>query len=71
MTRTKKRPYTKSKRFDKTCRNHGSCPYCEGNRTHNSAVQGQKASIFEELCSSCGGYLEPDGTCGVCDKENK
>jgi hypothetical protein len=28
-------PYRKSKRFDRTCRNHGSCPYCENNRLHN------------------------------------
>lgn len=34
MSRTKKRSYTKSKRFDKTCRNHGSCSYCYGNRMH-------------------------------------
>ena len=29
-----RKPYRGSKRFDKTCRNHGSCPYCEGNRKH-------------------------------------
>ena len=34
MSRTFKKPYTKSKRFDKTCRNHGSCPWCLGNRMH-------------------------------------
>jgi len=32
MSRTKKKAYTKTKRFDKTCRNHGSCPYCASNR---------------------------------------
>ena len=25
--------YRKSKAFDKTCRNNGKCPWCEGNRT--------------------------------------
>ena len=30
-----RKPYHKSKRFDKTCRNHGSCPYCKDNRLHN------------------------------------
>ncbi len=25
--------YRKSKLFDSTCRNHGSCPWCYGNRT--------------------------------------
>ncbi len=27
--------YRKSKRFDKSCRNHGGCPHCEGNRLKN------------------------------------
>lgn len=34
MSRTRKRPYTKSKRFDRSCRSHGGCPYCLGNRMH-------------------------------------
>jgi len=34
MSRTKKKPYTKSKRFDSTCRSHGGCPYCLSNRMH-------------------------------------
>ena len=29
----KREQYRKSKAFDRTCRNHGSCPYCENNRT--------------------------------------
>jgi hypothetical protein len=29
-----RKPYRNSKRFDSTCRNHGSCSYCEGNRLH-------------------------------------
>lgn len=32
MSRTIKRPYTKSKQFDKTCRSNGYCPYCKNNR---------------------------------------
>jgi hypothetical protein len=35
----KRKPYRKSKAFDSTCRNHGSCSYCEGNRL----VQRKKA----------------------------
>jgi hypothetical protein len=35
MSRTRRQAYTKSKRFDKTCRNHGSCSWCYGNRMHN------------------------------------
>jgi len=33
MSRTYKKAYTGSKRFDSSCRNHGSCPYCKANRT--------------------------------------
>ena len=29
----KRKPYRGSKAFDCTCRNHGSCSYCESNRT--------------------------------------
>lgn len=34
MSRTQKRPYSKSKRFDNTCRNHGACSHCRNNRTY-------------------------------------
>lgn len=27
-------PYSGSKAIDTSCRNHGSCPYCTGNRKH-------------------------------------
>jgi hypothetical protein len=30
-----RKPYRKSRRFDRTRRNHGSCPYCANNRAHN------------------------------------
>ena len=29
----KRKPYRGSKAFDCSCRNHGSCGYCESNRT--------------------------------------
>lgn len=29
----KRKVYRKSKAFDSSCRNHGSCSYCESNRT--------------------------------------
>ena len=32
----KRKEYRKSKRFDKTFRNHGGCPYCEKNRTYKN-----------------------------------
>jgi hypothetical protein len=34
MSKTYKKPYTKSKRFDSSCRNHGSCGYCYWTRTY-------------------------------------
>lgn len=30
----KRKPYYGSKAFDSSCRNHGSCGYCEGNRRY-------------------------------------
>jgi hypothetical protein len=36
----KRKPYRKAKAIDPTCRNHGSCPYCRENRTH----QGKRIS---------------------------
>jgi hypothetical protein len=32
----RRKPYYRSKRFDRTCRSGGSCPYCLGNRLRNS-----------------------------------
>jgi hypothetical protein len=32
--REKRQPYRGSGRFDRTCRNHGRCPYCANNRQH-------------------------------------
>ena len=28
-----RKPYRGGKAIDRTCRNHGSCPWCKGNRT--------------------------------------
>lgn len=36
MSRTKKKPLRGSKAFDRTCRNHGGCPWCLGNRLHKN-----------------------------------
>lgn len=30
----KRKPYRGSKAVDRTCRNHGSCRWCTGNRLH-------------------------------------
>lgn len=34
-----RKQYRKSKAFDKSCRNHGSCPYCESNRTYKKTQE--------------------------------
>ena len=31
-----RKPYRKSKAIDKACRNHGGCPWCEGNRLYQT-----------------------------------
>lgn len=30
----RRKPYYRSKSIDRTCRNHGSCPYCANGRMH-------------------------------------
>ena len=35
MSRSKKQPYRKSRRFDKSCRCNGSCGYCRNNRLYS------------------------------------
>ena len=32
----KRKPYTKAKAVDKSCRNHGNCKWCEDNRTYKN-----------------------------------
>lgn len=32
----KRKPYYDSRRFDPTCRARKGCPYCEGNRMHQT-----------------------------------
>lgn len=31
-----RKPYRGEKAIDRTCRNHGSCEWCRGNRTHKN-----------------------------------
>lgn len=40
-----RKPYRGSKRFDRSCRNHGSCSHCERNRKHRD----KKLKIAAEL----------------------
>ena len=34
----KRRPWRKAKAIDRTCCNHGSCPWCRDNRRHRFIV---------------------------------
>ena len=49
MSRTKKQPYTKSKRFDMSCRCHGGCPYCLGNRLIRTKKEGLRVNLKAEI----------------------
>ena len=35
-----RKPYRKSKAFDRSCRPHGSCDWCKNNRLHKNARRG-------------------------------
>lgn len=39
----KRKSYFKSERFDKSCRPHGGCPYCERNHTISTLRVNAKA----------------------------
>lgn len=43
----RRKPYRRSKAFDRTCRNHGSCPWCRGNRLHAKQRDEAKARDME------------------------
>ncbi len=34
LGKERRKPLRRSKAFDASCRNHGSCPYCQSNRQH-------------------------------------
>lgn len=61
----KRKEYKGSKRFDMSCRNHGSCSYCESNRTHRNARQELAA---RELEAEGDLAMDPEdsGMCHVC-----
>ena len=43
----KRKPYRKAAAFDRSCRNHGGCNFCLGNRTYSSLKR--KASVDEKI----------------------
>ena len=38
----KRKPYRKAKAIDRTCRNHGSCPWCKENRLHKFVMSKER-----------------------------
>lgn len=38
----KRKPYHGAKAVDRTCRNHGSCPYCTANRLHKFVMSQER-----------------------------
>lgn len=43
MGKEHRKPYQGSKRYDRTCRNHGSCPSCLSNRVISNRRRQQSA----------------------------
>ena len=43
----KRKPYYGSKAFDATCRNHGSCLWCKGNRLHKRMQEEERLKDME------------------------
>ena len=43
-----RKPYRGAKAVDSTCRNHGSCGWCEGNRLYSSRKRELKLDYGEE-----------------------
>ena len=42
--KTRRKPYHGGKAVDASCRNHGDCPWCQGNRMHHHAVREDSAN---------------------------
>lgn len=43
-----RKPYYGAKAIDHTCRNHGGCDVCKGNRTHSTRKRKESMKAREE-----------------------
>lgn len=43
-----RKQYRGRKSFDKTCRNHGGCPWCQMNRQHSTKIRKMKGLENEQ-----------------------
>ena len=65
----KREQYRRSLAFDRSCRNHGNCGYCEGNRTIQA--QREKGRLHGQEDEYYGWHNLPDVddfSCPACDK---
>lgn len=46
--KTKRKPYRGSKSFDYSCRNHGTCEWCKGNRTYKNMKRELQSKEYEK-----------------------
>jgi hypothetical protein len=63
MSRSNKKDYPKkfdSRRFDYSCRCHGSCSYCRRNRLHFDSKARSKADLTEQSNEWFGYWFYPD-----------
>jgi hypothetical protein len=44
-----RKPYYRSRAFDKTCRSHGGCPRCEADRHHQAEKAALEVGDWEEF----------------------
>ena len=65
MSRTKRKEYTKSKRFDASCRCHGGCSWCAKNRLYQDIrdrdAADKELSFYERTKNTDDHYLDHPG----------
>lgn len=44
----RRKPYHGGKAIDRTCRNHGGCPWCEGNRLYRTKRENERLEEEEK-----------------------
>jgi hypothetical protein len=66
----KRKPYYDSRRFDWSCKNHGSCAYCRCNRTIQSKRQKTNKNLDEQVNEYFGYWYMPDPS-DVIDEMNE
>lgn len=44
----RRKPYYGGKAIDHTCRNHGGCPWCEGNRLYRTKRENERLEEEEK-----------------------